>query len=113
MRPITRLIVLLCSVVIVVQAFALCAATGWRALTHFPQEEIRQSSESKGLDTLFSGTGLNDGNSPTPRLANQFTFGLLPTPGFTPEAISVTTTAGPALLMGLLALVPRRRRRGE
>ena len=113
MSPVTRLIVLVCSIVIVVQAFALCAATGWRALTRFPQEEIRQSSESTGLDTLFSGTGLNDGKPPAPRLASQFTFGLLPTPALTPEAVSVTTVAGPAILMGLIALLPRRRRRGE
>jgi hypothetical protein len=109
--PITRLITLVCAALIVVQALALCAATGWRALTRFPQEEIRQATESTGLDSLFSGTGLNEGKAPTPRLANEFTFGLLPTPALSPEAISVATVAGPAALVGLVALLPRKRRK--
>ena len=113
MPLITRILVLLCSLLIVVQALALCAATGWRSLTRFPQEEIRQSTENQGFDSLFNQTGLNDGKPPAPRLANHFTFGLLPTPALNAEAISVTTVAGPAALMGLLALLPRRRRRAD
>ena len=113
MSTITRIIVLFCSLIIVVQALALCAATGWRALTRFPQEEIRQSTENQGLDSLFSQTGLNEGKAPTPRLANHFTFGLLPTPALNAEAISVATVAGPAALVGLFAILPRRRRRPD
>ncbi len=109
MRPFPRILIVACSLLIVAQALALCAATGWRTFTRFPQPEIEEMNRSTGLYALFEGTGAFDNSPAAPNLDNRFALGLIPYPAFGVEAISVLTVAGPAALVALAALLARRR----
>jgi hypothetical protein len=108
--PWRRLLVLVLGLAIAAQAVALCAATGWRALTRFPSAEIASGGQDGDLAGLFDEAGLNDSRGKLESLPNEFTFGLLPSPTLGPEALSVASVGGPALLLALMALVPSRRR---
>lgn len=108
-----RIVIVLCCTAVIAQAFILYAATGRRAFTRYPSPELARMHEEQGsLTSLFeSPSGFDSpSGSEGPRLiANDFTFGLLPSPAFSHEALSVTTVAGPALLAALLAMFAGRR----
>ncbi len=105
MVRIIRSVIVVCCLFISLQAFMLWTATGRKALTRFPTEELTQQADS-GLSDLFSDTGLNDDLGEVQKLDNRFTFGLLPSPAANAEAVSLMTVAGPALLVALLAIQP-------
>jgi hypothetical protein len=108
MHPIIRALIAASCALVIAQCVILCAATGWRTFTRFPDPDLAKMHEQQGsLTSLFDDPGARG-----PRvIPNDFAFGLLPTPVLTREALSVTTIAGPALLAGLLAAVPARRAR--
>jgi hypothetical protein len=102
-----RILIVLCSALLVAQSLMLCAATGWRSFTRFPDDGLRQMHDQEGsLSSLFPTAS----DQEPPRLiANEFSFGLLPSPTLSAEAVSVATVGGPALLAGLVALISGRR----
>ena len=108
MTRLIRIVIVLCCTAVIAQAFILYAATGRRAFTRYPSPELAKMHEEQGsLTSLFdspSGSGTPSGSEGPPLIANDFTFGLLPSPALSPEALSVSTIAGPALLAALLAM---------
>jgi hypothetical protein len=105
-----RLLVLVFGLAVAAQAVVLCGATGWKALTRFPSEELARSTQDGGLASLFDDAGLNQGRGTLPSIGNAFAFGWLPSPTLGPEALSVASIGGPGLLAALIALLPSRRR---
>jgi hypothetical protein len=110
MAPWRRLTTLILGLAIAAQAILLCGATGWRAFTRFPSEEIARTSNSGDLSELFDRAGLNERQGAMESLRSEFTFGWLPSPTFGREGLSVLTIGGPGLALALLALIPSRRR---
>jgi len=107
MGRLIRIVIVLCCTAVIAQAFILYAATGRRAFTRYPSPELAKMHEEQGsLTSLFDSPSGSEG---PPLIANDFTFGLLPSPALSPEALSVTTIAGPALLAALLAMFAGRR----
>lgn len=104
-----RTLIFVLAALVVVQSIILCGATGWRVFTRYRTPEIEQANRSTGLDSLFSGTGLNATHGRIGRVESEFAFGWLPA-GTGRLLISVTTVGGAAACVCLLALIPSRRR---
>jgi len=105
---VARVIVLLCCVVIMAQAWSLYDATGRAGYTkhHDPERaEQTRSAEGDGLADLFEE---ETGAEPIETIPNEFQFGLAPSAY--PWAIldkhhaSLLSTAGPAALIALITL---------
>ncbi len=103
MPSIQRLIVLICSVLILVQAIVLWAATGSTNATNLAV----RSSTGQSLPVASPAIGSNTPSAP-------FAFGLLPAPDPTsPEMISLATVGAPALVMVLMMMLPARKAKGK
>lgn len=99
MARLVRIAIVVCCALVVAQAIILYVVTGSRVFTRYPSNELKQMHQQQGSLTSLFGT---DAGGP-PLIANDFAFGLLPSPAFTPEALSVATIGGPALVAALLA----------
>jgi hypothetical protein len=99
MRTIARLFALVLVAAILVPTFMLWDGTGRKGFTALPNANFEQLQKQEGsLSGLFGGAAPEQAP-----IDNSFRFGLFPA-GMGPEAMSVTTVAGPAILLGLLAL---------
>jgi len=107
-----RVVVWGLSVALTVGAVVAWAATGARAWTRYPSENIEsvQSGSEEGLGDLFAETGLEDESGALEEIDNAYRFGLLPSgPGR--GAVSVAGVAGVcALASGVVWWVGRRKR---
>lgn len=109
MNRAVRFLVFFLAAAICAQSLLLCRATGWRPFTRYRSPEIEAVNADRGLESLFAATPLNESHGTLGSIENVFAFGWLPSgPG--KDAVSVLTVGGPALLIGLLALWPARRR---
>lgn len=105
MARMVRILIIFCCAAIVAQCFILYVATGSRVFTRYPTTDLAQMHEQQGsLTSLF-----DDGSAGPALIPNDFSFGLLPSPALSPEALSVTTIGGPALVAALLAVLPGRK----
>jgi hypothetical protein len=109
MRTLGRILLVVFTLLVLVQAWALHVATGARTFTRYPDPELEASqSQPDPVAMLFYDPGVDERLPGIPPMDNSFGFGLLPAgPG--KFLLSVSTIAVPTLaLCGVGLLLSRR-----
>jgi hypothetical protein len=109
MTPVVpRAAIVLCSVIVVAQAFALWGQTGRAGLTRFHDpERAARDRQTIANNAILDGPGAVPAE-PVAESPNTFALGLLPF-GLNRHALSVASLAAPAVLAAIVALIPWRR----
>jgi len=112
-----RNIVFVISALLVLGSLVAYVATGAKAFTRFPSEELeaqqhQQDAGGEDLDALFEETGVDEGHGELEDVESEFTFGLLPGgPGA--ASISVASFAGIAVALSAGVYLLERRSRAR
>lgn len=115
LRVLKKMVVLACSLAVVSLSLSLWSATGRQMYTRLYDRDRaeREAANGNNLASLFEDTTpLPGASAPIAEVPNRFMFGLAPSTYpwrlFDPELLSVLTLAGPAVLIGLIEITPRR-----
>ncbi len=113
MRPLIRLIALVCFLAVLGLSLSLRHATQGKVFTQVPSESLAKMQDTKPAEDAFAGLGLDDLAGAPTKVDNEFRLGLLPSGAghYLAESASVLTLSAPPFLLFLFTLWYTRRPR--